>query len=474
MSSESVSALTVEQRGIDLVPATERHGRARDLAWFWAGTNTSVFAVVYGPVLIALGLSLQQAIWVIILGNLLSYAVLGLTSLQGPKVGTSTLVISRAAYGPNAARGYTFLTWISLVGFEAIGLSLMVAAVKGAFGFFGIDIGFAGSVVALVILAFAQLLLPRLGYRAMIVVKKYGTAVFLVAFGAIALYVIPNADFASIAEGGSTVALFNGLMLMLAAGGFSWLAMGSDYTRYLPESTSSRSIWWAVLIGNTVPIIALQILGAVVASVTAHADDPITGVPSALPSAFFLPYIVLAILTLLSVNASSMYSSGLNIQAIGLKVRRTRAVFLDLVVGSAIAFFMLLAPTFEAALSVFLGLFGLWIAPWGGVYIADWLRRRGRYDAESLFPTSANKGVYWGTNGVRWPGVAAQLGGMIIGGLWGGVDGVFTGPFTSMTGGVNLSLPVGFVAGTILYYVTSWIADSKSGSGSRSATEPTN
>ena len=455
MTDQRDIALAVEQRGIDLVPQSERKGRARDLIWFWAGTNTSVFAVVYGPVLIALGLSLAEAIVVIVLGNVISYAVLGLASLQGPKVGTTTMVTSRASYGPNAQRAYSFLAWVSLVGFEAIGLSLMVAATGSAFSFVGIDIGFGGSIAALVVLALAQLILPRLGYSALMVAKKWGTVVFLVAFAAIALYILPTANYDDLPRGGHVGPVFVGLMMMLASGGFSWITMGSDYTRYLPARTRSSSIWWSVVLGNCVPIIALQVLGAAVASVTPLADDPISGVPAALPSGFFLPYVVLAILTLLSVNATSIYSSGLNLQALGLKVRRSRAVFFDLVVGGVIAFFTLLAPSFESALNVFLGLLGLWIAPWGAVYLADWILRRGRYDTGSLFPTSTRRGEYWGYRGVRWQGAAAQVIGMLIGALFGAVEGVFSSPLTPMLGGMNLSLPVGFLAAGLLYVVFS-------------------
>lgn len=361
------------------------------------------------------------------------------------------MVISRAAFGPNAARGYAFLNWISIVGFEAIGLALMVAAAKSVFGYFGVEIGLPGTITLLIGLALLQLLLPRLGYQALMLVKKYFTAIFFITFGAIAIYILPNADYSSLAGGGGRSVLFAGIMLMLASGGFSWVGTGSDYTRYLPKNTSSPRIWWAVEIGNCIPIIALQVLGAAVASVTPLAEDPISGIPSALPDVFFVPYVVIAILTLLSINASSMYSSGLNLQTLGLNVRRTRAVFFDLIVGGTIAFFAVLAPTFEDALGVFLSLFGLWVAPWAGVYLCDWIARRGKYEPESLFPTPTDKGMYWGRGGVRWPAVVSQVVGMIIGGLWAEVEGVFTGPLMQASGGVNLSIPIGFVMGFVIY-----------------------
>ena len=70
----------------------------------WLGTNLNIFYIVNGVIVVGLGLSFTQALLAIAAGNLCFFCV-GLTSLQGPKTGTSTFVISRAAYGPNGGRG---------------------------------------------------------------------------------------------------------------------------------------------------------------------------------------------------------------------------------------------------------------------------------------------------------------------------------------------------------------------------------
>ena len=107
----------VEQRGIDLVPASERHGRPRDLFFMWLGTNTNVFYIINGAIVISLGLNFLQSIVVILVGNL-AFFLLGLTSLQGPRTGTATFAINRAAFGPNGGRVLAFFNWLTLVGFE--------------------------------------------------------------------------------------------------------------------------------------------------------------------------------------------------------------------------------------------------------------------------------------------------------------------------------------------------------------------
>ena len=113
----------VEQRGIDLVPVSERHGRPRDLFFMWLGTNTNVFYIINGAIVVSLGLNFLQSLLVILVGNL-AFFLLGLTSLQGPRTGTATFAINRAAFGPNGGRVLAFFNWLTLVGFEGSGVAL--------------------------------------------------------------------------------------------------------------------------------------------------------------------------------------------------------------------------------------------------------------------------------------------------------------------------------------------------------------
>ena len=93
----------------------------------WAGATTNVFPVIYGAILISLGLSWVQAAIIIAIGNL-SYVLVGLASLTGPLAGTTTFTISRAAFGPNGNRGVGVLNWLMQLGFEVLGLASVVLA----------------------------------------------------------------------------------------------------------------------------------------------------------------------------------------------------------------------------------------------------------------------------------------------------------------------------------------------------------
>jgi nucleobase:cation symporter-1, NCS1 family len=50
----------------------------------------------------------------------------------------------------------------------------------------------------------------------------------------------------------------------------------------------------------------------------------------------------------------------------------------------------------------------VWIAPWCGIFLTDWLLRAGRYDARGL-QDETRSSPYWSSNGISWPAMIAQL-----------------------------------------------------------------
>ena len=162
----------IEQRGISIVGPQERHGRPRDLFWMWLGSNLNVFYPVNGALVIYLGLSFSQSVAAIIIGNLIFFAV-GLTSLQGPKTGTATFAVSRAAYGQNGGRGLSFFNWVTCVGFEASGMALIVLAGLALLDSAGVAASTWLKILLLVVAMCIQVFLPLFGHQTIIVVQRY-------------------------------------------------------------------------------------------------------------------------------------------------------------------------------------------------------------------------------------------------------------------------------------------------------------
>ena len=198
------------------------------------------------------------------------------------------------------------------------------------------------------------------------------------------------------------------------------------------------------------PAVLLEILGAGIASVVKSASDPISGLPQALPSWVVVPYLFMAIVTLFAVNTIDLYSSGLTLQAIGLKLKRWQCVLVDLAIATIVAGITIFNSDFNRLYSDFLSLLIVWLSPWLAIYLVDWAMRRGRYDAPALLQDRG--GRYWRSGGIHVPGVVAQVAGMVASCLW--IDtSAFVGPLSSRTAGSDLSFFMGLIVGGAVYWL---------------------
>jgi NCS1 family nucleobase:cation symporter-1 len=443
-----VQAFEVEQIGIDIVPADARHGRPRDLFWMWLGTNLNVFYPVNGALLIYFGMSFAQAIAVILVGNL-AFIALGLTSLQGPKTGTTNFAISRAAFGPVGGRRLSIFNWITCVGFEASGMALIVLAGQALVRSAG---GHPTTLVTLGILVLAaliQVFLPIFGHQTIVIAQKYLALLLVPLFVAIAVIISGKVHLSGISHTGNWTVITLGLALVISGGGLSWANAGSDYSRYLPENVNMRALFAWTTLGGMLPAVLLEILGAAVASVVTNASDPISGLPAALPGWVSTPYLIMAIITLLAVNTIDLYSSGLTLQAMGVPVKRWHCVIIDMAIATVVAGITIFDNGFNRIYSDFLSLLIVWLTPWCAIYVVDWALRRGRYDAKALL--EGRTGRYWRGNGIHWPGVIAQLAGMAAACLWINSP-AFVGPLSQLTSKADFSFWFALLVAGVVYY----------------------
>ncbi|MGH3234065.1 MAG: purine-cytosine permease family protein [Streptosporangiaceae bacterium] len=305
-------------------------------------------------------------------------------------------------------------------------------------------------VVLLVVAMCVQVFLPLFGHQTIITVQRYLAFLLIPLFAIMAIAVAGRIHISSLSHGGSWATFTIAIALLISAGGLSWANTGSDYSRYLPADSSPRSIFWWASTGGMLPAVLLEILGAAIASVVKSASDPISGLPQALPSWIVTPYLIVAIVTLLAVNTIDLYSSGLTLQAIGLKIKRWQCVLVDMAIATIVAGITIFSSNFNRLYSDFLGLLIVWLSPWLAIYLVDWWLRRGRYDAPALLADRG--GRYWRGNGFHLPGVVAQIAGMVASCLW--IDSAaFAGPLSSRSAGSDFSFFTGLVVGGGLYYL---------------------
>ncbi len=441
-------AFKVEQRGIDYIPAAERRGKPRDLFWMWTGTLVNIGYVVYGAVIISLGLSLAQAAAVILIGNL-TYVLLGLSSLQGPKAGTSVFVITRAAFGQRGGQSVSVLNWLTQVGFEIEGLVLATLAAVAIVAKAGGNAGTGLKIALILMIAAVQLILPLFGHATILQVLKWLTLPFFVLFVILAILAAPKVHL-SAHPGASFATVAIAFAIVFSVTGLGWNYNGSDYTRYLPEDTPQRKIFGWVTLGGFLPSTLMMFLGAFVATAVPKANDPISGLPAVFTAWFLVPYLIVIIFQLLAGNCVVLYSSCLTLQAIGLKVKRYQAALIDTTICAVLAAVTVFSNNFNTLLGDFLLFIIVWAAPWGAIYLVDWALRRGSYRSADLL--APRGGLYWRSNGWNIPAVIAQILGM--GAALLAIDtSIFVGPLSKAAGGADFSAFMGLAVGGVGYYL---------------------
>ena len=454
---QEYAAFKIEQRGIDLIPDTERKMTPGGLFWLWSGAVFNVEYFFYGTLIMIFGLSVPQAVAAILIGNL-SYSLLGFASLQGPKTGTTAFMVSRAPFGQNGNRLVALFNWFTQVGFEIEGIYFVVATVILLFSLHGSKLSGPAKIVVIIVAALIQMIVPLLGHATISKILRYLAYVFIVFFAVLAAFTFNRLHLSTFHVKPASFAVWTtALVLLISVGGLGWTENGNDYSRYLPRNTRSSSTFWSATLGGAIPSIILEILGVLAYTITTKSVGIAQiGVPQSFPSWFVTPFLIFAIFQLLAINTIDMYSSGVTLQALGLPVKRWGAVIIDTVVCAVVTGIILFHGNFYADFSGFLLYIVVWLSAWFGILITDYLLRGGRYNSLSL--RSARDGLYWRNGGIHWPAIIAQVVGMVAALLW--INAAFdvpayTGPisnhFPGLHGG-DFSWALGIVVGAGVYW----------------------
>jgi purine-cytosine permease-like protein len=441
----------IEQHGIDAIPDHERNGRARDLLWVWLGGNVSLTYIIVGAALVGLGLGFWAAVGAIVLGNLL-FVVVGLGGIAGPRAGTATMVVSRAAFGLRGNLVPTALAWLSVVGWQAVFLVLSAYAAFSLAGEIGIHVGTGVKVVLLAVLVAITYGAAVLGHATIMFLQK----IFSFLLGAIMIGVAiqvaikGHVHYAPTQLAASTkLATFCLGTIIVAALPLSLSNYPADYSRYLPRATSARSIVGWTILGNLIPAIAISIVGVLAASV-ANLTDPVGGLKPLLASWYFAPFLIVVIGGSVTNNFLNTYTSGLTLLALGIRLPRWKTIIIDCVIASAASVYAIFFYDFTTVFTEFLSLMIIWLAPWCAVFLVDGLLRRFQYSTSDLLAREG--GRYWFAAGVNRAGFASFLLGAVATFFTTNAAKWHSPLSTHLLGGADLSIPVGMIVAGGAYY----------------------
>src|SRR4030081_1626597 len=121
----------VESRGIDSIPAAERHGRPRELAFLWAGAFVNYASLFTASLLTTYyGLGVWDGLLATTMGTVAAAVILGLLSNTGPRSGQPQIVFTRRIFGLRGSYLGAGLTLFLAVGWFAV--DCVIAAQAGA------------------------------------------------------------------------------------------------------------------------------------------------------------------------------------------------------------------------------------------------------------------------------------------------------------------------------------------------------
>jgi purine-cytosine permease-like protein len=394
--------MQLEFNGTNVIAEGERSGKASSLFWPWAGANVSLLALSYGSFFLGFGISFWQATFAAILGTTLSFLLVGFSSLAGKKSNAPTMVLSRAVFGVKGNIVPGLMSYLVFVGWETVLVSLATLATGTIFMRIGeIDRNLAmviGFIVAVSLTMYGGVL----GHKVIMRLQKYLT---LITSAATLIYIALTLDEVSwdkvsALPSGNSQAFIGALIFGITGIGLGWVNTAADYSRYLPRTTSSKSVvGWTVLGASIVPII-LVVYGAALSGSDpklseAIAMDPICALTALLPTWYLAFFALIAILGLVGGAILDLYSSGLTLLAIGIPVKRHIAALIDgaiMLVGSI--YLVWIADNFFYPFQGFLITLGVPIATWSAIFVTDVLLRKRAYSEDDLYKESGKYGSW--------------------------------------------------------------------------------
>jgi len=430
-----------ELNAINFISESERSGKASDLFWPWAGANVSLLALSYGAFFLGFGISFWQATIAAIISTIASFGLVGISSFAGKRSNAPTMTLSRAAFGVRGNLLPGLLSYLVFVGWETVLVSLATLATGTVLDRatsldrnISLILGFAIS-VSLTIYG------GVLGHATIMRLQRWITAITVAATFIYIGLTIDQVNWTSLQDikTGGSAGLVGAIIFGITGIGLGWVNSAADYSRYLPRTVKSKSVFgWTVFGASIVPII-LVIYGSALSGSSkelsdAIAMDPIGALTQLLPTWFLIPFALIAILGLVGGAILDLYSSGLTLISIGLKVKRPVAAAIDgSIMLAGTIYIVWFANNFFMPFQGFLITLGVPVAVWSAIFVADVIMRTRDYSEVDLFDSAGRYGD------INWVAVFLVIFGSIVG--WGFVTNTFAswlswqGYFMDLIGG---------------------------------------
>jgi nucleobase:cation symporter-1, NCS1 family len=448
MRNDTRQMLSIEQRSIDFIPESERHGKASSGFTLWFGANMQVTAVATGALGVTLGLSLPWAIVALVVGNMFGGLFMALHAAQGPKLGIPQMIQSRAQFGYVGAVVPLVLVLLMYIGFFASSAILGGSALATWWGI--------GTTPATIIVAAVCTFLAVYGYRLIHAYERWVSLVSGAGFAYLTVKLVTAHDISRVWHAG---AFHAGTFLLVIAIAATWqityAPYVADYSRYLPTTTRTRATFLWTYGGSVIASVWMMIFGSIAVSVAAKAFNQgnvsfIAGLGPRGTSWLFSLVIILGIVAANPLNLYGTFMSSTTTISVLARFRVRPLVRLAFIVAAAViatGVAVIGQHNFLTNFTNFILFLSYFLVPWTAINLADfYLVRRERYDIDAIFDPD---GIYgrmdWGTLAAYLIGIGVELPFMNT--------SFYVGPIVNSLGGADISWMIGLVVAGTLYYV---------------------
>ncbi|MCL4312609.1 MAG: cytosine permease [Actinobacteria bacterium] len=395
--------LTIEQRGLIPVSEHERYGRTFRIFTMWLSPQFTPSAFFIGAIAAAIGLGFWWAFAAIIIGNILGALPVAALSTWGPRTGMGQLPLTRAAFGkstvlPGVVMWATTLGWVAFNNvFGATALRVLFHAPY----WLGLLLIFAGEAVIAVF-----------GHEMIHTFEKWMSWVLGIIFLGMTIKLIISGGttaLGSSVKGGMLIGTFFLMVVIAGSDGYAWAPYASDYSRYLPSTTSRRKVFWYTFAGIAGGLTWMELLGLTVAHrvISAGTLGTASTIWDLMGKGGFAVIAMIAIyLATVAVDVVNDYTGSLSLQAAGIHLRRPYVAFINATCAFALsAWFLYAKGALYDKVENLLLFFTYWISAWLGIVVVDWIRRKGSVHVGEL---SSWQRLHW-----NWASIIAFVLGFI-------------------------------------------------------------
>ena len=441
--------IAVEPGGIEMIPESERHGRALDLFWTWMSPNME-FATVYIGVIpvVVFGGGFWLTALGVVLGTALGSLTHGILSSWGPRYGVPQMVLARGPFSfigamlPSALNAFT-----ASVGW------FVVNSVSGAFALSALT--HMSFDLAFVIIVVAQVAVAFIGHNFVHAFERWVFPYLGVVFAIAFVVTLTKAHFdtgfnakAPVAAGGASAAFIMAVAISFSYA-IGWNPYASDYTRYLPAKINRRTVGLAAGLGVFISCSILEVAGVASATLGGTNANPTTNFTD--PLGTFLGDLVLVGVAVgaVSANVLNIYCGAMSFLTLGIKlnlrIRRALVATASGVIGLIVGLHFQADVGPGSKYDNFLLAISYWITPFLAVVLIDYfVFRKGQYDEREFYDTKR----------FRWQAPLAMIAGIVASIPFWDQQPPFLGSFAkNHPGAGDLSFLVGFVIAGVVYLI---------------------